>query len=92
MLVITDVVFLVRFAVLAVFITSCTCSIQDDRDYCKKDQDRCDNDGVYKYIGVTNYEDYEIRDRLDDDLEFIKIRPKLALKKIEKTLQMYPNR
>ena len=92
MLVITDVVCLVRLAVFAVFIVFCAGNIQDDRDYCKKDQDRCDDDGVYKYIAVTNYEDYEIRDRLDDEFELIGIRPKLALKKTEKTLQKYPNR
>ena len=92
MLVITDVVCLVRLAVFAVFIVFCAGNIQDDRDYCKKDQDRCDDDGVYEYIAVTNYEDYKIRDTLDDDFELISIRPKLAFKKTEKTLQKYPNR
>merc|ERR1712013_677576 len=52
-----------------------------DNDYCEKDKDRCDDEGVYSYMGLTNYDDYAI----------ISIRPKLAMKKTEKTSNKYPN-
>ena len=63
-----------------------------DNDYCEKDRDRCDDEGVYKYMGLTNYDDYAIKDRLDDDYALIGIRPKLGMKKTKKTLNKYPNR
>ena len=90
MQVVVYVVFLFRISViihLVTFITS-----ESAKDYCDNDSDRCREDGVYKYLAVTSYDDYVIRDRLDDDFELIDIRPKLALKKSEKTLKQYPNR
>ena len=88
----TELVFLqITLSALLVF-TLCAGKLQNDKDYCEMDRDRCDDEGVYKYMGVTNYDDYAIRDILDDDFELIEIRPKLAVKKTEKTLNKYPNR
>merc|ERR1711892_449309 len=91
MAMITDLVFLVRLAVFVTLFTSCACNRENNINYCEKDQDRCDDDGIYKYFGVTNFDDSAIRDILDDDFELINIRPKLAVKKTEKTLKKYPN-
>ena len=90
MLMITDNVSLVRMAVFVCFIAFSTC--ESAPDYCEKDNAMCDEDGVYKHIAVTSYEDYAIRDKLDDDHELIGIRPRAALKKTDKTLAKYPNR
>merc|ERR1711892_1528093 len=91
MAMITDLVFLVRLAAFVVVFTSCSCNIAIDIDYCEKDQDRCDDEGIYKYFGVTSLDDYAIRDILDDDFELINIRPKLAIKKTDKIMKKYPN-
>ena len=88
----TAVVCLHIFFLVMLLLTFCAGEVENDNDYCEKDRDRCDSEGIYKYIGVTNYDDYAIRDKLDDDLELIGIRPKLALKKTEKTLNTYPLR
>ena len=45
-----------------------------------------------QYFGVTSFDDYAISDTLDDEFELIDIKPKLAVKKTEKTLKKYPNR
>ena len=90
MLVITDVVCLVRIAFFVNVIAFSTC--ESVPDYCEKDKDMCNQDGVYKHIAVTSYEDYAIRDKLDEDYGLIGISPKVALKETEKTLEKYPNR
>ena len=90
MLMITDTVCLVRMAVFVCFIAFSTC--ESAPDYCEKDNAMCDEDGVYKHIAVTSYDDYAIRDKLDDDHELIGIRPRAALKKTNQTLAKYPNR
>ena len=50
-------------------------------DYCLVDDSRCDEYGVYKFLDFTSYEDFLIRDRLDDDIELTFTRPLFALKK-----------
>ena len=90
MLMITDVVCLVKIALFINFIAFSTC--ESDPDYCEKDNHMCDNNGLYEHIAMTSYEDYAIRDKLDEDYEFISLRPRLALKKTEKTLEKYENR
>ena len=47
---------------------------------------------AYEHIRITNYEDFLIRKQLDSDFDLIRMRPFLALKKIEKTIKKYPNR
>ena len=61
-------------------------------DYCLVSQDRCDKDGIYKYKGITSYQDFIIRDKLDSELENIKKNPSLALKRSQQTLETNPNR
>ena len=90
MLVITIVVCLVKIVLFINFIAFSTC--ESDPDYCEKDNHMCDNNGLYEHIAMTSYEDYAIRDKLDDDNELISIRPTLALKKTEKALAKYPKR
>ena len=90
MLMITDLVILVRIALLVNCIAFTTC--ESYVDYCMKDKAMCDDDGVYKHIAVNSYEDFVIRDKLDDDYKQISKRPKLALKKTEKMLAKHPNR
>ena len=89
MLVMTNVC-LVRMAFFVNCIAFSTC--ESDPDYCEKDKDMCNENGFYKHIAMTSYEDYAIRDKLDDDNELISIRPTLALKKTEKALAKYPKR
>jgi len=60
-------------------------------DYCLVSQDRCDKDGIYKYKGITSYQDFIIRDKLDSELENIKKNPWLALKRSQQTLETNPN-
>ena len=79
MLATTDVVFLVRIVLLLNCIAFCTC--ESNIDYCEKDNDMCDEYGVYRNIDYTSYEDFALRDKLDDDYSIIRKRPKLALKK-----------
>ena len=64
----------------------------NSRDYCEVNSERCDEDGIYKYHKITSFEDFNIKDRLDDDFELIKLRPILAFKRIEKTLEENPKR
>ena len=90
MLVITNVVCLVRIAFFVNVIAFSTC--ESDPDYCEKDKDMCNANGIYKHIAMTSVEDYAIRDKLDDDYELIGIRPRVAMKKTEKTLAKYPKR
>ena len=51
-----------------------------------------DSELFYEHIRITNYEDFLIRKELDADFDLVSMRPFLALKKIEKTIQKYPNR
>ena len=90
MLVITDLVCFMRIALFVNFIAVSTC--ETEFDYCMKDSTLCDDDGLYKHIAVTSYEDFVIREKLDDDYKEIGTRPKLALEKTENTLGIYPNR
>ena len=64
-------------------------SVVGGDDYCQVDDSRCDEYGVYKYLDFTSYEDFLIRDRLDDDIEVTFTRPVFALKKANKTLKSY---
>ena len=61
-------------------------------DYCKRNEERCDKDGLYKYMALTSFEDFAIKDILDKDVELIQLRPMIALKATESTLSIYPNR
>ena len=61
-------------------------------DYCLVDEARCDEYGVYRYMDFTSYEDFLIKDRLDDEIELTSTRPVLALKKANKTFHNYSNR
>ena len=61
-------------------------------DFCERDSDHCDQYGNYKHISITSYEDFRIRQELDSDADLIKMRPNLALRKIEKTMRKYPYR
>ena len=83
---------LVLVLTLLVFFTSNTSEAFNSRDYCEVNSERCDEHGTYKYHGVTSFEDFNIKDQLDDDFELIKLRPKLALKRTEKTLTENPKR
>ena len=81
------------YYISCVLCVSVCLSVTLEHDYCMLDGDKCDQQaGVYRQIGLTSYEDWNIRDKLDEDLEFIKIRPRVALKKIEKTLRTFQHR
>ena len=69
----------------------CVCFVLAD-DYCLVDEARCDEYGVYRYMDFTSYEDFLIRDRLDDEIELTTTRPALALKKANITFQNYSDR
>ena len=58
-----------------------TSALEDD--FCERDSDNCDQYGNYKHISITSYEDFRIRQELDSDADLIKMRPNLALRKIE---------
>ena len=63
-----------------------------ETDYCNVDGTRCDKDGIYKYKWVTGYQDFIVRDIMDDDLELISTEPDQALNRTMNTLERYPNR
>ena len=62
-----------------------------ETDYCKVDRSRCTKEGIYRYKWATGYDDFVIRDILDDDVETIQSEPWLAAHKSNETLIKYPN-
>ena len=80
------------FLILLVLFTTNASEAINSKDYCEVNSERCDKHGTYKYHGVTSFEDFNIKDRLDDDFELIKLRPKLAFKRTEKPLKENPKR
>merc|ERR1712106_1124145 len=62
-----------------------------ETDYCKVDRSRCTKEGIYRYKWATGYDDFVIRDILDDDVETIQSEPWLAAQKSNETLIKYPN-
>jgi len=79
------------FCVIIVLLKSSVQSSASEYDFCEPDSDHCDQEGLYKHIGITSYEDFKIRKELDDDADLIQIRSSLSLSKIEKTINKYPN-
>ena len=63
-----------------------------DTDYCNVDNTRCNKEGIYQYKWATGYEDFILRDLLDDDVETVKTDPMLALEKAINTLLKHPYR
>ena len=63
-----------------------------ETDYCKVNMGRCDKDGIYKYKWLTGYEDFVIRDLVDDQLENILAEPMTALQRSRDMLKTFPNR
>ena len=61
-------------------------------DCSERDSDHYEQNGQYKHKGITSYEDFLIRNELDADADLINMRPYLALRKIEKTMNKYPKR
>ena len=80
------------FYVIIVLLKLSFQSTASEYDFCESDSDHCDQDGLYKHISITSYEDFKIRKELDDDADLIQIRSSLSLSKIEKTINKYPNR
>ena len=63
-----------------------------ETDYCKVNMGRCDKDGIYMYKWLTGYEDFVIRDLVDDQLENIMTEPMTALQRSRDMLKTFPNR
>ena len=63
-----------------------------DTDFCNVDKARCSKEGIYQYKWATGYEDFILRDLLDDDVETVKTDPMLALEKANNTLLKHPYR
>ena len=62
-------------------------------DFCEIDQDNCDtSSGVYKHMDFTSYEDFKIKEFLDEDRIIIMQKPQLAVVHANNTLQQYPDR
>merc|ERR1712106_252009 len=60
-------------------------------DYCAVDIERCDKNGIYKYMWLGAYEDFVIRDMLDDQLVNIISEPMLALERSQQMIETFPN-
>merc|ERR1711892_494871 len=60
-------------------------------DYCAVDMERCDKNGIYKYMWLGAYEDFVIRDMLDDQLVNIISEPMLALERSQQMIEPFPN-
>ena len=61
-------------------------------DYCTIDALRCDHDGVYKYKAYTSYEDFLLRNAIDDIIEESKKDPLSSLAKSIVFLEKHPLR
>merc|ERR1711892_1255865 len=60
-------------------------------DYCAADMERCDKNGIYRYMWLGAYEDFVIRDMLDDQLVNIIAGPMLALERSQQMIETFPN-
>ena len=64
----------------------------DPWNYCTVDEEKCDPaTGNYINMDLSDVYDYDIRNRLDEDLELVLLRPKAAVKKLRKTLSDHPD-